>query len=59
MRNSSTGKSFRCVLQDTGGATVIEYALIACGVSIAILSAVTAVGDTVMTAFYDSMVSLF
>ena len=38
MRNSLTGKALRRVLQDNSGATAIEYALIAAGISIAILA---------------------
>ncbi len=45
--------------QDESGATSIEYALIACGVSIAILGAVSAVGSTMMTIYYDKLLNLF
>ncbi|MBI3702444.1 MAG: Flp family type IVb pilin [Rhizobiales bacterium] len=41
------------------GATAIEYALIASGVSIAILGAVTTVGSTMMTIYYDKLLNLF
>ena len=41
------------------GATAIEYALIACGVSIAILGAVTTLGSTMMTIYYDKLLNLF
>jgi len=33
-------------LDDTRGATSIEYAIIACGISIVILGAVSAIGST-------------
>ena len=41
------------------GATAIEYALIASGVSIAILTAVTTLGETIKTIFYDKLINLF
>jgi pilus assembly protein Flp/PilA len=44
---------------DKSGATAIEYALIACGVSIAILGAVNTVGSTMMTIYYDKLLNLF
>ena len=48
----------RC-LRDDGGATSIEYALIACGVSIAIVTAVSSVGSTMMEIFYDKLLNMF
>jgi pilus assembly protein Flp/PilA len=44
---------------DESGATSIEYALIACGISIAIISAVTTVGSTMMNIYYDKLLNLF
>ena len=41
------------------GTTAIEYALIAGGISIAIVSGVSAVGSGIMTAYYDKLVGLF
>ena len=41
------------------GATAIEYALIASGVSIAILGAVTTLGSAMMTIYYDKLLNLF
>lgn len=41
------------------GATAIEYALIASGVSIAILVGVSTLGSTIMTIFYDKLILLF
>jgi pilus assembly protein Flp/PilA len=46
-------------IRDDGGATAIEYALIACGVSIAIVSSVTSLGNNMMTLFYDKLQNLF
>ncbi len=40
-------KTIRAFYRDENGATAIEYALIAGGISIVILTAVIAVGDTV------------
>jgi Flp pilus assembly pilin Flp len=41
------------------GATAIEYALIAGGISIAIITSVTTVGSTMMTIYYDKLLNLF
>jgi pilus assembly protein Flp/PilA len=41
------------------GATAIEYALIAGGISIGILVAVTSVGSTMNTLYYDKLLSMF
>jgi len=44
---------------DTSGATAIEYALIASGVSIAIVGAVSALGTHLKETFYDKLTTLF
>jgi pilus assembly protein Flp/PilA len=41
------------------GTTAIEYALIAAGISIAIIGGVSTVGSTIMTAFYNKLLLLF
>lgn len=41
------------------GATAIEYAMIASGISIAILGAVTTLGSNVQTTFYNKLASMF
>jgi Flp pilus assembly pilin Flp len=41
------------------GATAIEYALIAGGISIAIITSVTKVGSAMMTIYYDKLLSMF
>jgi pilus assembly protein Flp/PilA len=41
----------RKFLQDEKGATAIEYALIACGISLAIIAAVQGLGGTLNTSF--------
>jgi pilus assembly protein Flp/PilA len=51
--------ALRRFLQDDSGATAIEYALIAGGISIVILVAVTSVGKTLNTVYYDKLLSLF
>ena len=45
--------------RSVGGATAIEYALIACGISIAIVGSVSTLGNNVMTVFYDKLTTLF
>jgi pilus assembly protein Flp/PilA len=45
--------------RNESGATAIEYALIACGVSIAIVTSVTTVGQTMMSIYYDKLLNLF
>ena len=52
-------KAMQRFLRETKGATAIEYALIACGVSIAIVSSVTALGNNMMTMFYNKLLTLF
>lgn len=41
------------------GATAIEYALIACGISIAIVGAISSLGTQIMAVFYDKLNNLF
>ncbi len=41
------------------GATAIEYALIAGGISIAVLVAVTSIGSTMNTLYYDKLLNMF
>lgn len=43
---------FRHFLHDINGATSIEYALIAAGVSIVILAALTQIGSSIQQKFY-------
>ena len=43
---------------DEGGATAIEYAMIAAGVSVAVVGAVTSLGTHLKTTFYDKLASL-
>jgi pilus assembly protein Flp/PilA len=45
-------------LADQSGATAIEYALIACAISIAILAAVNGIGTTLGTRFTSISTSL-
>jgi Flp pilus assembly pilin Flp len=53
------GPEIRRLLGAREGATAIEYALIACGVSIAIIGGVSSLGNTITTVFYDKLVALF
>ena len=41
----------RLVGEDENGATAIEYALVACGISVAIVAAVTSLGSKTNTLF--------
>ena len=43
------------LLRDNSGATAIEYALIAAGISIAIIGGVTSLGSTVNSVFYQKL----
>ena len=45
--------------RDTGGATAIEYALIAAGIGAAVASTIWGLGDTIKTTFYDKLLSIF
>jgi pilus assembly protein Flp/PilA len=45
--------------RDVSGATAIEYALIAGGVSIAIIGVVTTLGQNIKTLLYDKLASAF
>ena len=51
-------QSVRSFCTDENGATAIEYALIAAGVSVAIVSAVTGLGTHLKTTFYDKLAAL-
>ncbi|MDP2296587.1 MAG: Flp family type IVb pilin [Pseudolabrys sp.] len=59
MRAYNLTGTVRRFLAAADGATSIEYALIASGVSIAILSMVTTLGETIQTIFYDKLTNLF
>ena len=52
-------ESFVRFQRDESGATAIEYATVAAGVSVAIVGVVTNVGSTLKTTFYDKLTSLF
>ena len=49
---------FSRFLSDQSGATAIEYALIACGIALAIVSAVQSIGPTLNTTFTSVNTSL-
>jgi pilus assembly protein Flp/PilA len=59
MRSMIIRRHLQRAMQDESGATAIEYALIACGVSIAILAAVTSIGSTMNTLYYDKLLGMF
>lgn len=49
----------RRFLRSQAGATAIEYAIIASGVSIAIAATITSLGSSVKTNLYDKLSTLF
>jgi pilus assembly protein Flp/PilA len=44
---------------DARGTTAIEYALVAGGIALAIISAVGTVGETLKENFYDKLAAMF
>jgi Flp pilus assembly pilin Flp len=46
-------------LHDAGGATAIEYALIAAGIGATVAGAVWSLGGEVKTTLYDKLASMF
>jgi pilus assembly protein Flp/PilA len=44
---------------DEGGTTAIEYAMIAAGISVAIVGAVSSLGSNLKANFYDKLAGLF
>ena len=58
MCRTITRSRLRRFLRDDGGATAIEYALIASGIAVAIIAAVIALGTTV-TGMYTSVANGF
>jgi pilus assembly protein Flp/PilA len=63
MRSLITGRRFHRFLhpftQDECGATAIEYALIAGGISIAIVTVLSTLQGQIMVVFYDKLTNLF
>jgi pilus assembly protein Flp/PilA len=47
------------LLKDEGGATAIEYALIAAGVGVTIASTVWGVGSSLKESWYDKLAAMF
>jgi pilus assembly protein Flp/PilA len=52
-------RSLRELARDDRGTTAIEYSIIAAGISVAIIGAVTSVGSEIMVVFYDKLTNLF
>jgi pilus assembly protein Flp/PilA len=48
-------KIFKAFLRNTGGATSIEYAMIAAGISITIVAAARSIGTTVSTLYINKV----
>lgn len=59
MRGFSLTEQIRRFLPAQDGATAIEYAIIASGVSIAILGVVTTLGAQIQEVFYDKLTNMF
>lgn len=59
MRRLTSMPIIRRFLSRQDGATAIEYAMIAAGISIAIVGSVTTLGTQVKTALYDKLAALF
>jgi pilus assembly protein Flp/PilA len=59
MRNFIKNSCLRRFTVDEGGATAIEYGMIAVGVSIAVIAAVNSIGQTMNTLYYDKLVAMF
>jgi pilus assembly protein Flp/PilA len=53
------GQTWRRFLRAQSGTTAIEYALIASGISIAVLAGVTTLGTQIQNVFYDKLGSMF
>jgi len=49
----------RLLLRNDRGATAIEYALMASGISLAIMSTIWSLGDSVKANLYDKLATLF
>jgi len=45
--------------RDEHGTTAIEYSIIAAGVSVVIIGAISAVGSEIMVVFYDKLTNMF
>jgi pilus assembly protein Flp/PilA len=54
----TTRREFVRLRADESGATAIEYAMIAAGVSVAIVGAVSGLGSHLKTTFYDKLAAL-
>jgi pilus assembly protein Flp/PilA len=59
MRRELLIRQLHQFVRSESGATAIEYALIAGGISVAIIVGVQTIGTTVMTNFYNGLVNLF
>jgi pilus assembly protein Flp/PilA len=57
--SDATRSALKGFFADRGGATAIEYAMIAGGLSIAVISAVDLLGQNVETMFFSKLASLF
>ena len=49
----------RCFLRETGGATAIEYSIVAAGVALAVAGAIRVLGANVLANLYSQLAGLF
>jgi pilus assembly protein Flp/PilA len=59
MRRLVENATIRRFLHAQDGTTAIEYAMIASGISVAIVASVTALGSGLKANFYDKLAALF
>ena len=59
MHRPMSTTNVRRFLSNEEGSTAIEYALIAAGISIAVVGAVNTLGSQVKTTLYDKLAALF
>jgi pilus assembly protein Flp/PilA len=56
---ASIGGALRRLTRDKGGATAIEYAMVASGVGLAVAATVMSLGSQLKSTFYDRLLALF
>jgi pilus assembly protein Flp/PilA len=58
-RDQGPAEMARRFVADTGGATAIEYALVAGGIGVAVASTIWSLGGSVKELLYDKLPNLF
>jgi Flp pilus assembly pilin Flp len=59
MRRFNVTAEVRRFLAARQGATAVEYAIVTGGIAVAIVMAVTTLGSTLKTLYYDKLLNLF